>query len=885
MKYCTKCGTQVPDDSKFCTKCGSKLNGEPAESPSKSKKSTLIGVGAVLVVAVVAVLFVTSIMGGKAKVGSKKWEKQYEKRMEAYQGYYAEHMNDWASVGGLILLDEDSYPYMLLYCQNKESDDYVDMSVIGYEDKEAKVIGGKLNTRGLVPHSGDGYCFFEEGEGEKYYVLKDGDFVELSREDIESSGWRIDDEDESYFFDTSTSPYSYIGKRMISDIIALHGVETRHSELREPGYLLLGHSHSHYSTNSVSEEGDFYLGSKKVDASKFYETLYGYYDEGNSVCASGTAFYPFSVGYNFESSFNQILREISDVKPASSLELMAFYMESWDKNTKEDTRGTSPGVVLAEADVASAVLESPVEDWKVHLKCRGSIEYAKLDEDADESLSFVLYDVDGDDIPEAFIGGGYFNASASEGILCDAFSSDGKFLSQDVDSSENREAVKSTIYQMGKGGEFEKITSLYCDETDYDSGEVESISCKKDDKDCTYAEYLSGYANVDSVGWFDFDSLSTSGNLEEYKKAVDDWKRDIEVSLEDKGYYTGCDYGLRKAYPEAYEAFDAYMKFIAEDEDIRGTFLYLDDDAYPEFVRMSGTLYTYKDGKVTEVESFSARDLMYLKTGYIVSEGRGENGLWWGAYRLNGTKVEEASEGTGHFSESGLVDINIDEAVSVGYGHMILTDALHNLFLWEEPKQGVDEKTGDFDASAYVKALLDNSYKGDSSAFVEQKIGTKEQAEQLYEDGIDTEVSSAISETSVSEELKSEFRDVFKDLFKNVKYTVCGAVREGDTYEVGVKYQKMNVFASAEEKYNVGWVAYEDETTRKYLAGEEYEELTSEKLYSILKDAIKDSMDGRTYSGVARTIIHIELSGGVWVPNEDDISNLEGLLFDIEAVK
>jgi len=35
---------------------------------------------------------------------------------------------------------------------------------------------------------------------------------------------------------------------------------------------------------------------------------------------------------------------------------------------------------------------------------------------------------------------------------------------------------------------------------------------------------------------------------------------------------------------------------------------------------------------------------------------------------------------------------------------------------------------GSFDASAYVKALMDNSYKGDSSAFVEQKVGTKEQA-------------------------------------------------------------------------------------------------------------------------------------------------------------
>ena len=31
---------------------------------------------------------------------------------------------------------------------------------------------------------------------------------------------------------------------------------------------------------------------------------------------------------------------------------------------------------------------------------------------------------------------------------------------------------------------------------------------------------------------------------------------------------------------------------------------------------------------------------------------------------------------------------------------------------------------GNFDASGYIKALLDNSYKNDSTAFVEEKVGT-----------------------------------------------------------------------------------------------------------------------------------------------------------------
>ena len=64
---------------------------------------------------------------------------------------------------------------------------------------------------------------------------------------------------------------------------------------------------------------------------------------------------------------------------------------------------------------------------------------------------------------------------------------------------------------------------------------------------------------------------------------------------------------------------------------------------------------------------------------------------------------------------------------------------------------------GSFDASQYVKALLDNSYKGDSEAFVKEKVGTKEEAEKLYIEGIDTEMASITDQTQVSEELEAEF--------------------------------------------------------------------------------------------------------------------------------
>lgn len=151
---------------------------------------------------------------------------------------------------------------------------------------------------------------------------------------------------------------------------------------------------------------------------------------------------------------------------------------------------------------------------------------------------------------------------------------------------------------------------------------------------------------------------------------------------------------------------------------------------------------------------------------------------------------------------------------------------------------------GSFDASAYVKALMDNSYKGDSSAFVEQKVGTKEQAEKLYEEGIDTEMSGITTGVQLSEELKGEFRDVLKDVFKNVKYTVGDATKKDDAYEVEVKYQKMNVFAPAMETFTADSEAYVEEMTQKATNGEDTpsEEEINEKVYSMLKDAIKGAM-------------------------------------------
>ncbi len=194
---------------------------------------------------------------------------------------------------------------------------------------------------------------------------------------------------------------------------------------------------------------------------------------------------------------------------------------------------------------------------------------------------------------------------------------------------------------------------------------------------------------------------------------------------------------------------------------------------------------------------------------------------------------------------------------------------------------------GSFDASGYIKALLDNSYKNDSAAFVEQKVGTKEQAENLYKQGIETALKSLTSQASLSDELQKEFEEVVKDVYKNVKYTVGESTKNDDgSYNVEVKYQKMNVFAPAMENYNTAYQAYLEEMTKKAEEGGETpsEDEINEAVFAMLKDAIKESIGNAEFSDEETTSIQVQLVNKVYTPKEDDVYNLERALFDIDAV-
>ncbi|MBD5521821.1 MAG: hypothetical protein HDR03_11510 [Lachnospiraceae bacterium] len=187
-----------------------------------------------------------------------------------------------------------------------------------------------------------------------------------------------------------------------------------------------------------------------------------------------------------------------------------------------------------------------------------------------------------------------------------------------------------------------------------------------------------------------------------------------------------------------------------------------------------------------------------------------------------------------------------------------------------------------FDASGYVKALLDNSYKNDSTQFVSMKIGTADEASKLYEEGLDSEVSAMVSSMgySVSDEQEQAIREVFAKILAGAKYTVGEAEKQDDgSYVVTVTYEQMEIFGPAIDDYM-------DEIMEMQagLTGEE----TNDELVAMAIDAFKDVLDETlanvSYADPETTTITVELIDKVYTPDQNDLYDLEASLFDIDSV-
>lgn len=183
------------------------------------------------------------------------------------------------------------------------------------------------------------------------------------------------------------------------------------------------------------------------------------------------------------------------------------------------------------------------------------------------------------------------------------------------------------------------------------------------------------------------------------------------------------------------------------------------------------------------------------------------------------------------------------------------------------------------DMQSYLQAMLDLSYKGDSTNYVNLKLGTAEEAALVFERGIDSEMASFQEKLMLSQALEEDFRNLFKEIYGKANYTVGEAVRESDgSYTVEITYERMKVFEPMFAIYNEKiaqlpqqWAELDETPSQEEMR---------EDMNEALRDALRESIEHVEYEEPQTLTIRIALVENRYTPDSQDVEALEKALFD-----
>ena len=183
------------------------------------------------------------------------------------------------------------------------------------------------------------------------------------------------------------------------------------------------------------------------------------------------------------------------------------------------------------------------------------------------------------------------------------------------------------------------------------------------------------------------------------------------------------------------------------------------------------------------------------------------------------------------------------------------------------------------DASAYVKSALDAEYKADFDEYIKQTDSTQEEAEAMYQEGLDTITAGfGLYSLGISDELAEQYRDVAADLLALAKYEVKDAAEEGDGYAVEVSYEPYVGMQNLDQDLNA---ALEEITASisDIQSEEELNEMVYQKVLEILQQKVAEPEYGEeeTYT------IHVTKgSDNVYTITQDDLVGLDYAMFPSE---
>lgn len=191
-----------------------------------------------------------------------------------------------------------------------------------------------------------------------------------------------------------------------------------------------------------------------------------------------------------------------------------------------------------------------------------------------------------------------------------------------------------------------------------------------------------------------------------------------------------------------------------------------------------------------------------------------------------------------------------------------------------------------FDAGKYMQAGLDAAIRGEFTDYVEITGITEEEAEQEYNEILDS-FTEQMNELGLSDELNEKYRTFFADLLKKTKYEVKD-VRSGEekgSYDVDIEIQPVTgVFDGLMDELNDVVDEYIEEIlgSGEIPTEEELTEWAGEQVYAILSAKLDDVSYG---DAETVTVTIAKDDSGEYTVSDDDLGAVALKLIDLGDLK
>lgn len=181
------------------------------------------------------------------------------------------------------------------------------------------------------------------------------------------------------------------------------------------------------------------------------------------------------------------------------------------------------------------------------------------------------------------------------------------------------------------------------------------------------------------------------------------------------------------------------------------------------------------------------------------------------------------------------------------------------------------------DAKAYVQATLDAGYKADFDEYAKITDSTKEEAQKLFDNNIDTVTNSLrFSALGATEETTEKYCELLKEIFAKAKYTVGEAKEKEGGFEVEVKAEPMQIFSGVQDEL---LTKLQEEVAK---SGQSKEDEINQLAIDMLYDLLNEKLGSVTYGEPQSITVHVTKdSSNVWNITESDLQAVDAALFTI----